>query len=272
MLTPSPLRLVITTVLMLTSLSLYAKATDREAPWYQFEIIIFERIAKGAGSTEVWPEDAGTLDQLNAKTLRIWPAKETEGMTEPVAYKTLPKSTWRLTEHEQRLRRSRNYRPHLHVAWRQQVTRPDKAQLLYLKLPQKSTSKVAGAAPAKIEGTLKVGVKRYLHLETDLLLRRLVMPDQNDRQRGLRFGPYYQPYRLKAQRRMRSGDLHYIDHPVIGVLFLASKYKIPTAPVAPEETSPVPVAPDATEPPMTPDKPGAIAEPETPANTDKPTS
>lgn len=257
MLNLSLLRGVITTFLIFTSLSLYAGESDK-GPWYQFEIIIFERIAAGAGSTEVWPEDPGAPIRLNAKSLRIRPGKGTDG---PVAYKTLPKSAWRLTKLEQRLKRSRNYRPHLHIAWRQQMTSPERAQLLYLELPQKTDSKAGGQAPAKIEGTLKVGVKRYLHLETDLLLRRLKMPDQDDRQSGLRFGPYYQPYRLKALRRMRSGDLHYIDHPVIGVLILASKYKAPEPPALPEETIP----------PLEPDTPGPATEPETPVKPNKPT-
>ncbi|MEN8166242.1 MAG: CsiV family protein [Pseudomonadota bacterium] len=231
--------------LVVTSLSILASAPLRieasEAPWYQFEMIIFERIAKGAGSSEFWPQDPGTPSRLNAVPLPIKAPRKGSGQHKPIPYTTLPKSEWRLAAHEQRLKRSRNYRPHLHLAWRQQMTSPDRAQLLYLELPQKN-------APAKIEGTVKIGVKRYLHLETDLILRRPKKTGPaSERQTGMmRFGPYYQPYRLRSLRRMRSGKLHYLDHPLIGVLFLATKYE-PPKPPEPVEIAP----PKATQTPTT---------------------
>jgi hypothetical protein len=189
-------------------------------PWYQFEMIIFERIAKGAGSTEFWPEDPGIPSRVNAIQLPT----QASGSNKLAAYKPLPKSARKLNAHWQRLRNSRNYRPHVHVAWRQQVTSPERAQRLYLELPQKN-------APAKFEGTIKVGVKRYLHLETDLLFRRpLKRGATSESQTGmLSFGPDYRPYRAQSLRRMRSGKLHYIDHPIIGILFLATRYQAPTA-------------------------------------------
>lgn len=225
--------LVVTSLSILASAPLRAEAS--KAPWYQFEIIVFERIAKGAGSSENWPQDPGTPSRLNAIPLPIKAPKMGSNPYRPVPYTPLPKSEWQLAAHEQRLKRSRNYRPHLHLAWRQQITSPDKAQLLYLELPQQN-------APAKIEGTIKVGVKRYLHLETDLLLRRLEKTDPaSERQTGMmRFGPNYQPYRLRSLRRMRSGKLHYLDHPLIGVLFLATKYEPPKPP------EPVEIAPTTT--------------------------
>ncbi|MCU7810376.1 MAG: peptidoglycan binding protein CsiV, partial [Candidatus Thiodiazotropha sp. (ex Notomyrtea botanica)] len=31
--------------------------TATQPPWYEFEVLIFQRIAKGAGSTEAWPDN-----------------------------------------------------------------------------------------------------------------------------------------------------------------------------------------------------------------------
>lgn len=231
--------IVVTSLSILASAPLGAEAS--EAPWYQFEMIVFERIARGAGSSEFWPEDPGRASRLNAIPLPIKAPRKGSGQHKPIPYTPLPKSEWQLAAHEQRLKRSRNYRPHLHVAWRQQMTSPDRAQLLYLELPQKN-------APAKIEGTVKIGVKRYLHLETDLILRRLEKTDPaSEQQTGMmRFGPSYQSYRLRSLRRMRSGKLHYLDHPLIGVLFLATKYT-PPKPPEPVEIAP----PTATQTPTT---------------------
>ena len=55
-------------ILMMTALS---PGVFADAPWYQFEIIIFERIDRGAGGTEIWPEGAGRPVRLDARSLRL---------------------------------------------------------------------------------------------------------------------------------------------------------------------------------------------------------
>jgi len=228
-------------LLFTAAAAMAAGAPPATAPWYQFEIILFERIAPGAGATEAWPDDPGTPSRLDALPLRIRPPKTGGDPAKPIPYATLPRSAWRLTGLEQRLKRSRNYHPLLHLAWRQPVVDPKRAQRLYLELPQGQGSRVGVGLTTqpKLEGTLSVGVKRYLHLRLDLLLRRLVMGDATGPGAGL--GPHYQPYRLQARRRLRSGELHYIDHPILGVLFLASKYQPPKPALEP--------APPVSEPP-----------------------
>ena len=57
---------------------------------------------------------------------------------------------------------------------------------------------------------------RFLHLDTDLLLRA---PDSS------------QTYRVQLSRRMRSDELHYVDHPKLGILIRAERY-------LPEEDAP----------------------------------
>ncbi len=213
-------RIALAALLILACLPQYVMG----APWYQFEVIIFERIAKGAGSSEFWPSDPGTPSRLNALPLHT----ATSGVSGNSTIKVLPKSSRKLTELWHRLKRSRNYRPHLHLAWRQLMVRPDRAPLLSIEMMDKQNAPNRVKNLPKIEGTLKVGIKRYLHLETDLLLRRQKLGQPASVQPGLRpLGPTYQAYRLQTQRRMRSGKLHYLDHPLIGVLVLASKYQQP---------------------------------------------
>lgn len=85
----------------------------------------------------------------------------------------------------------------------------------------------------RLGGLLRVTRGRYLHLEADLLLR-----DTNTAV----------PHHIKLYRRMRSGELHYVDHPKLGILIQAERYE-PTAArdnveMAPGE--PKPVEPGAT--------------------------
>ena len=60
-----------------------------------------------------------------------------------------------------------------------------------------------------------------------------------------------QPFRLIDSRRMRSGELHYVDHPAFGVLALATPY----------------VPPEPEQPAAGPETPGEEAAIETPAAT-----
>jgi len=100
-----------------------------------------------------------------------------------------------------------------------------------------------------LDGTVELIVSRYLHLHFDLFYtiavdetligeprrprasasepgtERESAPARSGPGRDLARGPGGQPmlaFPLRQQRRMRSGDLHYIDHPVLGVLVLVT--------------------------------------------------
>jgi len=88
-----------------------------------------------------------------------------------------------------------------------------------------------------MEGILTLSRHRYLHADVDLLLRR---PDGVDPVSGT---TARRTYRLQAHRRMRSGELHFIDHPAMGVLIKVTPFGLAQ-----------PTMDD--EPPETPDQPG----------------
>ncbi len=77
----------------------------------------------------------------------------------------------------------------------------------------------------RIEGILGVTRGRYLHLDTRLWYTGM----QIRRRRRIRWreDPLYME--LREERRMRSGELHYLDHPKFGVLARVD-------PIAPPET------------------------------------
>ncbi|MEJ2610406.1 MAG: CsiV family protein [Candidatus Thiodiazotropha sp.] len=218
-------------------------------PWYQFEVLVFQRIAPGAGSTESWKADPGTPSQVGAAYLSRGPALVNN---KPVAYRTLPAEKRVLNGAWGVMRRSRDYRPLYHVAWRQQVKSPNQAKPIYFSLKPKNGAPVSDTNPPLLEGTIKFGIKRYLHLETDIILRKTINDSQPDDSDGYRYGPTIRSYRMQDSRRMRSGKLHYLDHPVLGVLAIAKRYKMPAPvvekPLQPEEPSLTP----ANEPQTTP--------------------
>jgi len=60
---------------------------------------------------------------------------------------------------------------------------------------------------------------RYLHIYTDMIYRKPrneAAPVWYDVQARL-----YKQYPIQSHRRMRSKELHYLDHPMVGILVMA---------------------------------------------------
>lgn len=108
---------------------------------------------------------------------------------------------------------------------------------------------VAAGAPA-LEGTLLLTRGRFLHFDATLWYRddRLAAtPDQY--------------VLLRESRRMRRGELHYLDHPKLGVIVRASPVTLPDALIEAHAALSVdPLPPEDVEPP---DEPDGMNEPDT---------
>ena len=77
----------------------------------------------------------------------------------------------------------------------------------------------------EIDGRIKISLSKFLDVDTDLLYRRPVtLPDSN----GLPVNEFRQ-FRLNEFRRMKSKTIHYLDHPLFGVIVGIDRY-------VPEET------------------------------------
>lgn len=168
---------------------------------YDFEIVVFER--PGGDASEYWPDAPGEPD-LAAAVGRL-EALAVGGRTlGPVAYTLKQKG---MIVHE-------------HFTWRQ-VPRGRSSDAWY------------SIGSGRLSGLIRVTRGRFLHLETDLLLR-----DANSAR----------PYRIKLTRRMRSGELHYVDHPKLGIIIKAERYQPSAASDSGEGSpgEPKPAQPQAT--------------------------
>lgn len=216
----SAMRHIHTFTAALISLSLFLPSLSfsqesKPAPWYDVEIIVFAQNGAGAGSTENWPDSPEIPSMVEALRLPN------------TGYTVLPKSEWKLGTELKRLKRTRGRLvPLIHTAWRQPVLSLNAAQPLYIRSP----GNISGETP-HLDGTIKVSVKRYLHIEVDLLIRELRTTTAEGN--GL-FGSIFNSYRFTDHRRMRSKELHYIDHPKMGVLMLITPFEAPEPAVIPE--------------------------------------
>lgn len=217
--------------------------------WYTVEMIIFANTYPGALQEELWPEDVGRPDTGNTVSLVSDVELALPGV--PVEFQQLELE--RLSEAHRQLQRSSRYRVIKATAWRlpglAEKTAPPILVLAgkrYLEdgqpappLPEPLVNvndapiAVPGTAailsPAQdtalyeLEGTVKISLSKFLDVNADLLYRTNVrLPDTQ----GVMVDEF-RSFRLRQFRRMKSNTVHYLDHPMFGVVIAIDRYEIP---------------------------------------------
>ena len=200
-------------LLLLTLLAGGTVQGEEAGRQFDIEVVIFAHINAYDGG-EAWPreDDHGVSPGTGeSRSLDEVMASLPHSFEQDADWQALPDSARKLTAVAEALRRSSNYRPLAHLHWRQALMEPAVAQSI--DIASLSGARGDRTVP-RVEGSLRLSVARYLHMETDL---RLVEGERYVSQDG-----QTAVYRLHQSRRMRSGELHYIDHPRIGVLALVT--------------------------------------------------
>ena len=193
-----------------------AAAQSADDGWFDVEIILFTRGA--AGGFEPPADESAVPDWSRARALQ-------PGVSVPLApwsadgpaasggtpYALLPDGALKLSGAAEALRRAPGLSPVLHLGWRQPIDGRSGERPLYLEWPP-------ARGDARVQGVIALRLSRYLHVDVDFL--RLGPPEG---------GP---PARFQDSRRMRSGELHYLDHPDMGMLIEVRR----RGPAAPEES------------------------------------
>lgn len=223
--------------------------------FYDVEIIVYASLDTDTGE-EYWPTPESWPDLASA-----WYFDHTPEL------QPLPREAYQLDPVVDALGRSSHYRPLLHFAWRQPGWGPKAALPIRVNVPfgarlpvypesQPLLSAEAMTAtqpwqptpdlsrdPMLLEGTLRVHRSRYLHLHVDLLYEERLGPDTAADAEAADI--VYQPIRLQQSRRMRSEELHYLDHPRLGVITRI----IPVEPTETREAAPPPATGEQRPPP-----------------------
>lgn len=181
-----------------------------EAQLYDIEVVVFRNLVQNDGG-ELWPAAEAAWSETGEVELDSGAGPQVTWLNKP----------YRLDAHFEALRRSAQYRPLAHFAWRQPVLGRNRATAL--ELPASG----AQAGGAYVDGSVQVAVERYLHLELNLRLNdartAVYQPDSGFE------APVLPELRLREKRRMRSRELHYFDHPRFGALALITPYTPPAA-------------------------------------------
>jgi len=217
----------------------WSAAQAQPPAWYRVEIIVFADLDASSAGDEQWPLDPGTPPLDNAVELLDATDPETPEPELRLAYQRITGDALQLNAPWGRLRRSANYHPLLHIAWRQPALAQDEARPVHLRggrpapaaggLQAVPAAPSAAPLPAEIDGTLRLYRARYLHLDLDLRYRPDSPPPGLTQQ--------VEVFRLTESRRVRSRKLHYFDHPLFGVLALVTPLPEPDV-GAPAEAQP----------------------------------
>lgn len=226
--------------------------------YYDVEIVVIENLTETAKNAEHWPLEVTIKKPVNAVVLGETPLIEWLPLDVDLAesFKVLSAEEYQLIEEVEKISQSKNQRVIFHAAWRQPGLDKKIAMPVYFKhdfteipLTEEETlpldiEEIETADSSILEGIFRVTLARYLHLEAELSYRvkPAIVPTteeiyseyltENTEENIEKQGVIY----LKQKRnRIRSNELHYIDHPVLGILVKMTPYIKPEV----DETIPI---------------------------------
>ena len=169
-----------------------AVAAEQE---YNVEVLIIEDISDRYVKSENWPAIPEETVEMN----KAGPESKAAVNDKRVRY--LAKESFRMTDEAKRIEDSKEYKILLHTAWRQVGL--DKSAAFPVHITSNTDS------GSYIEGDFVFVMSRYLHISGDFTFYKTTSDG-------------FVPYPIKFNRRMRSRETHYLDHPLIGVIVLAT--------------------------------------------------
>jgi hypothetical protein len=162
-----------------------AVAPDKDSSTYDIEVLVFENRLPELQGDELLARDPATV-RRQALDVAVPPETLT---TQPTL---LPVIT-------DLLEKDGHYRILASSHWRQTLEANPK--------PAVKPTRIASAAAGELEGAVRFSLSRYLHLDVNMLFRDI---STNLPQPVL--------YQIREQRRIKSQETNYFDHPRFGVL------------------------------------------------------
>ncbi|MDH5393936.1 MAG: peptidoglycan binding protein CsiV [Gammaproteobacteria bacterium] len=227
--------------------------TDLNA--YEIEVIIFKFNDTQAAGSEIWPDLVTTeavensIELHNNYSMTLTPGLDNMAYY----YSKIPVEKFRLSKEAEQLNKSDEYEILYHSAWIQPGLDKEKAEFIHIKSQQADSvisavdslsagdnpvlaemqsflnpGKDTAAENTRLDGVVKVELGRYLHIYFDLKYQRDLAANQSVlNTKSLNNYKDIKYYPIQNHRRMRSKEVHFIDHPLIGILVLATPFVLP---------------------------------------------
>ncbi len=225
------------------SMSLFTSLAQaqNEGRWYNVEILIFKRLDASIQTQELWRNDLSLSYPDRYRYLRSPKANPKSHLS------LLTSDSYVLNRYKNALRRNEKFQILKHMAWSQQMQNEKRSPSIII-----SGGKQIGNRQ-ELEGYIKIHIARFLHVTSNLWLTEDItsntdvrwpsLPErpslanagrthaenkrtENDstvfeeleKQFGIERNSPYPIITLQNRRRMRSNELHYIDHPSMGIM------------------------------------------------------
>jgi len=151
---------------------------------------------------------------------------------------------YRMTREANRIKKNPNYNFLMHMAWKQAGLPNEKAFFIHLDNMKVTTDdlqtlnqqdKVSLLLDSTdvidkqdvteyIGGEIKLVMSRYLHISSKLILHKF---NQQMAESNTSLEPSERVYKINLDRRMKSKEINFIDHPLVGILVIATPFVIP---------------------------------------------
>lgn len=158
---------------------------------YEVEVVVFATRLPGLVGDELWTSDTVNLNLAGLNDAVIPPAAKPSEML--------------LTDAAADLGRNSRFRVLAHKDW---------IQTAEAKSDSKAV-RIQGGAAEELDGTLRFYMSRYLHLDINMIYQEAagggILGAAADRGEKVSF-------RITEQRRIKSQETHYFDHPKFGLL------------------------------------------------------
>jgi len=195
-----------------------------EKRWYQAEVIIMERLAN-VHTQEQHPTSLASKVRTSAQ-LKTYPSIGSQAFTR------LPKEYRRLNSVAKKLQQSAQYKVLFHEAWPMPVRKQKSATWIKIEAGQ------TNAGNSQLEGAIGVSLGRFLHLHTQLHLNEFTKDGTNVQTEISKLFNYptsqtnvTQRFSMIQKRKMRSVELHFLDHPKLALLVRFDPYSPQTGPL-----------------------------------------
>lgn len=183
---------------------------NEDTPNYTLEVIVFDTYALKSWTEEYWPEELEPLDYEGKYFLDdLLSGKYARGDA------NIRNQATELKSIAKKMSPKKGYKILFHKAWSQD-TGSD------LEMPTVIIESAKGSS--QLAGTIKLYKSRFAHIDLDLRLERRI-PDKikteflaQQKFAPEDIAPETWQFQLKESRKIRPNQLHYIDHPMYGVL------------------------------------------------------
>lgn len=188
--------------------------------WYTVEVISFTRV-KTSQVQERWPVSPGFANSTSVAsgldTSEFVPLPVTGAGSLPMPdIVPAPASEKQLGNHAYALNRASGLSVKSHQIWRQQGLPRNLAPWIKLKTE----------SPA-LTGKVRISLSRYLHADFEIQLQNPEWSPSFSGEAGMNEEMTSKSIPFHVSRKLKRDKIHYIDHPLAGILLRIERFEIP---------------------------------------------